>query len=109
MRLWLDDLRKPPFGYVWVKTYDEAIRALPEDECVTVSLDHDLAEEHYSGDFSRAKSGYDVAKFIVENNIKLDYITVHSFNPVGAENMVALLRNAGYVVRRVTPQEMYNE
>lgn len=37
------------------------------------------------------------------------YITVHSFNPVGAENMVALLRNAGYVVRRVTPQEMYNE
>lgn len=41
--------------------------------------------------------------------MKLRYITVHSFNPVGAENMVALLQNAGYVVRRVTPQEMYNE
>ena len=112
MRLWLDDLRKPPFGYVWVKTYDEAVAALALtsfDGCTTISLDHDLAEEHYSGDFSRAKSGYDIAKFIVENNIKLDYITVHSFNPVGAANMVALLRNAGYVVRRVTPQEMYNE
>ena len=49
-RLWLDDRRRPPWGYdLWAKTADQAIELLLAHDIEHASLDHDLAEEHYEG------------------------------------------------------------
>lgn len=52
-----------------------------------VDFDNDLGEE---------LEGYDVAKFIVENEIALDAFRVHSMNSVGRANIRQLLNHYGY-------------
>lgn len=63
---------------------------------IWVDFDHDLGME---------KSGYDVAKWIVENRISNLKFHIHSMNPVGAANIHQLLTTYGYeeyeYVRRV--------
>ena len=66
---------------------------------VIVSLDHDLADCHYVGDFSdpNEKTGMDCAKWLidycVDNNKQLPEYYVHSMNPVGRKNIQSLLDN----------------
>lgn len=63
-----------------------------------IFLDHDLESHHKM--FRHSQTGYDVAKFLVENNLqKQAIIYVHSMNPVGGNNIVKLLDNAGYEVQ----------
>lgn len=52
-----------------------------------IDFDHDLGE---------GKTGYDVAKYIVENQIPVEGYTVHSMNPVGAWNIHQLMSHYGY-------------
>ena len=52
-----------------------------------LDLDHDLGEE---------KTGYDICKFIVENQIPILGYTLHTMNPVGRQNMKQLLSHYGY-------------
>lgn len=56
------------------------------DMCI--DFDHDLGE---------GKTGYDVAKYIVENNIPLKRYVIHSRNPVGTWNIQQLLNHYGYI------------
>lgn len=42
MKLWLDDVRPAPEGWVWVKTVDEAKKLLESGQVQQASLDHDL-------------------------------------------------------------------
>jgi hypothetical protein len=42
VRVWLDDVRKAPEGWVHVKTPEEAIDLLRSGEVEEISLDHDL-------------------------------------------------------------------
>lgn len=94
--IWLDDVRVLPtdtYKYykkvIWAQTYEDAIEALNSyiDFTITIDFDHDLGTE---------KTGYDVAKYIVENNIKIANFSVHSANPVGAQNIIQLLEHYGY-------------
>ena len=93
IRLWVDDMRPAPGGFVPCRSYKEAITAFEiftsEDnmEIELISLDHDLGEK---------KTGYDIAKYIVEHKIPIDFYQVHSMNPVGRENIVHLLNHYGY-------------
>lgn len=97
MKLWLDDLRKAPFGWHRVKTADECIETLQRvgDAVTELSLDHDLAEEHYEGtgysEAPRTKTGYAVVAWMVENNVWPPVIYLHTLNPVGRENMRSTL------------------
>jgi hypothetical protein len=52
---------------------------------VSLSLDHDLGEGQ--------KTGYDIAKWMVETKIYPPYIFVHSLNSVGAANIRQLLEH----------------
>jgi hypothetical protein len=118
MRVWLDDVRQMPFGYdAWAKTADEAITALRDHDVDHISLDHDLADEHYpdgldSGvdyDSYREKTGYSVVLWMVENNKFPKSIHVHSLNTVGVASMLStLLRYApeGTEILRVMPPSM---
>jgi hypothetical protein len=87
-----------------VRNYDEFVAAIKELGVPQfVSFDHDLADEHYVEGFAgatprtdyREKTGYDCAKFLLahcmENGHHLPPFAVHSMNPVGRENIRALL------------------
>ena len=121
MKLWLDDERPAPEGWVWVKTAAEAIRALADQDCEFIthmSFDHDLADVHYdywyvahhpgASGFSeevrsearelaaREKTGYDVLLWMAEHNVwPTEACYVHSHNSVGAERMVGVINRYG--------------
>ena len=99
--LWVDDARNPmeddwmnfsPIGrnckVIWAQSYQEAIDFLEKEWPDAICLDHDLGEE---------KSGYDIAKYIVDRCIdegkKLPEFASQSANPVGRENIITLLSN----------------
>ena len=86
MRVYLDDERPTPPGWVRVFWPDEAIALLATGAVVEISLDHDL------GDDSRG-TGYDVVLWIEEavatRGFKPPAIRVHSANSSAREKMEA--------------------
>lgn len=98
--IWVDDIR--PAMYLSdlddckvevCHNYDQAITVLDKvkstwtDARAFLFLDHDLGED---------KSGYDVAKYVVENEIPITAFYCHSMNPVGRDNINQLLTHYGY-------------
>ncbi len=86
MNLWLDDERPAPFGWVWARSYDEAVSFCGAIDFGCCSLDHDLG-----GD----KSGYDFICFLEERASEggaLPAIDVHTDNPVGRERMLLAIK-----------------
>lgn len=88
--LYVDDIRKPniirystySYEIIVSRNYNDAINMLNICKFNAIDLDHDLGEE---------KTGYDICKYIIENNIKLDRVYIHTSNPVGRDNMKQLL------------------
>ena len=94
MYIYVDDIRSPiekRNDLVICRNYTEAITII--DQCIEegrsfiIDLDHDLGEE---------KSGYDIAKYIVEQQYMDCSFKVHSANPVGRENIRQLVTHYGY-------------
>jgi len=79
-------------------SFDNAIKVFEEHkEFDVMFLDHDLGGRVYV-DSSDLNTGYQVAKYMVENNITSKEIIVHSLNPAGVQNMLAILpKHAKYV------------
>ncbi len=77
MKVFLDDMRKPPAGWKLVAWPDEAIKLLKTGKVTDLSLDHDL------GDDERG-TGYDVVLWIEEQVVTKKFnppnIKVHSAN-----------------------------
>jgi hypothetical protein len=107
-KLYLDDIRTAPEGWVLVTNYNELVafitqHGLPE----AISFDHDLADEHHLGftenvinyESYREKTGYDCAKWLFEycltNQLPLPKWQVHSRSIVGARNIEKLLSSFG--------------
>ena len=86
MKVFLDDLRTPPDGWIHVYWPDEAIELLKTGEVTEISLDHDL------GDDDRG-TGYDVVLWIEEAAVTAGFkppkITVHSANSAARLRMEA--------------------
>lgn len=82
-KIYLDDERKTPIGWLRAYSYIECIVLLKAFNPTHLSLDHDLGSD---------KTGYDVIKWI-ENKVYSyssyhpPIITVHSANPVGRNNI----------------------
>ena len=100
MKLWIDDTRPAPEGYVWCKSVNEAkdtilllelYATVNEDYKVElIDLDHDAGD--YAGE------GGDYIRLLdwLEET-KRDYpIHIHSMNPVGVENMRRIIRRNGW-------------
>ena len=99
-QLYIDDLRHPKTNKNWIvlRNYENTIQWLKSHGCPHyISFDHDLGMK---GSLE-AKSGYDIAKWIVNQDIELNgefipkefEFNVHSANPVGAKNISSLLNN----------------
>jgi len=89
MKIFLDDERIAPEGWMQARWPDEVIILLQTKEVSHLSLDHDL------GDDQRG-TGYDVLSWI-ENELVLNkrmppaHINVHSANPAARVRMVAAI------------------
>ena len=70
MKLFLDDIRNEPSGYVLVRSFEDCIFELGTKDYDTVSLDYSLGERF---------TGLDVLKWMVRNN-KFPKIAEHSLH-----------------------------
>ena len=82
MKLYLDDIRQSPTGWLWCKSVEDAIASVtlfgvPEE----MDLDHDLGK----------RTGMDFIKWLSEHSQIVPKWRVHSMNPVGKANMEAFL------------------
>lgn len=80
MKVFLDDERQTPEGWIGVRWPEEAIHLLQKYQVTDLSLDHDLGE---TGD--KARTGYDVILWLEEQVVTNQFvppenITVHSSN-----------------------------
>ena len=99
INIFLDDIRIPlDDNWLIVKNYNQFIEifnvpGFSLDEVGLISLDHDL------GEIIDEKTGYDVAKWLVELSIyshkDLPLVQVHSANTVGANNIIQYIN--GYL------------
>jgi hypothetical protein len=89
MKVWLDDERAAPDGWIPVRSPEEAIMLLRTGEVTELSLDHDLG----LATSDRERTGYDVLLWLEEAVVTeswrgpLPAIHVHSANPVGRKKM----------------------
>ena len=103
MKLWLDDVRPAPRGYEWIKTVNTAKRAIIETENRNVCGLYDLNcsitlidLDHDAGNY--AQDGGDYIKLLdwLEETGRNYPIRIHSMNPVGVENMRAIIHRNGW-------------
>jgi len=111
-KLFLDDIRNPKSdGWEIVRNYEDFVKYITENGLPDeISFDHDLgddiARENVENGMSKkkaralkkeSKSGYDCAKWLCEycwgNGIPLPTWNVHSANPVGRDNIIAILQS----------------
>ena len=77
MKVYLDDVRKPPKGWTLVLWPDELIKLLKKGNVDEISLDHDLGDD-------KRGTGYDVLtwieKEVVLKGFKPPKINIHTAN-----------------------------
>ena len=105
MKLWVDDVRQPPdydklsCSWLWCKSVDQVKTAIDWyehnmwDDTIIIDLDHD------AGDY--ASQGGDYIKILdwLEREGIVDtgyFFHIHSMNPVGVQNMKAIIDHNGW-------------
>ena len=103
MKLWVDDVRPAPEGYVWVKDVIDAKHLIEfaERKCLSyfdggyyklelIDIDHDAGEYAiYGGDYIKLLDW-------LEETGRNYPIRIHSMNPVGVANMRAIIKRNGW-------------
>ena len=93
MKLWIDDVRPAPDGYIWAKSVNDAKKNIiavevyhKKDPVELIDIDHD------AGDF--ACDGGDYIKFLdqLEDTSRNYPIRIHSQNIVGVANMRRIIK-----------------
>lgn len=95
MFVWLDDepYRDPALsGWTIVRTADEAIELLQNNQVDIISLDHDLADFRQDP-YPREVTGMHVVDWMIKNGVFPSIINIHSFNPSAAKRMYQKLRD----------------
>jgi len=91
MKLWLDDVRPPPRGWAWSKTVQDAIGKLQTGQFTEVSLDYDL--DHTDGRRKGTEVMQWLSQAVIEGQVPMPLIHVHTANPVGASQFAWLWRS----------------
>lgn len=106
MKLWIDDLRPAPEGYVWCRNVKEAKWRIEtaEDVCTIFPLVDEkppielIDIDHDAGDY--ANDGGDYIRLLdwLEETGRNYPIRIHSQNVVGRMNMEAICRRNGWTI-----------
>lgn len=92
MKIWLDDERKAPNNFIWVKTVDEFYDLLKDNEIIEeVSLDNDLGANQKEG--YHAITQY-IASLLSGSNCKINKFELHTKNIVARDKMLSLINSA---------------
>jgi len=123
MKIWVDDIREAPKGYRWIKSVNEAIKlieasdrhidkAMERGHNAFINRDYAARNKFYkhandwdieiididhdAGDY--ASDGGDYIKLLdwLEETGRNYPIRIHSMNPVGRENMRAIIQKNGW-------------
>lgn len=100
MKLWVDDVRPAPEGYVWCQTVEEAKATILMLELYATISDSHKVElidlDHDAGDY--ASEGGDYIKLLdwLEVTGRNYPIRIHSMNPVGVANMRRIIERNGW-------------
>ena len=106
MRLWIDDVRPAPEGYIWVTSVRLAKWAIEKCEQANVYAQKQglkgrmvvelIDIDHDAGDY--AYDGGDYIKLLdwLEETGRNYPIRIHSMNPVGVANMRAIIERNGW-------------
>ena len=97
MRLWIDDVRPAPEGYVWIKSVNDAKADIEYLEDLNESIYIEVIDiDHDAGDF--AYDGGDYIKLLdwLEETGRNYPIRIHSMNPVGCANMRRIIERNGW-------------
>ena len=95
MKLWVDDLREAPEGYVWCKSVNQAkelicLRAVTKQNIELIDIDHDAGDYAWDGgDYIKLLDWLEVVGYNYP-------IRIHSMNPVGVENMRRIIERNGW-------------
>ena len=110
MRIYLDDMRTPTeAGWIIARNFAEfknKIELFGIENIQEISFDHDLADFTRIDGISNEWTGFDAAKWLVENYTNFEgtgyfdnpqnpfpKVNVHSNNPAGAKNIQTYLNN----------------
>lgn len=87
MKIWLDDIRPAPEGYVWCKSVNSAKSVIEsaKEPILLIDCDHDMGDYAYDGG-----DGIKLLDWLVENSLFFP-IKLHTMNPVGRENMLRMI------------------
>lgn len=96
MKLWIDDIRSAPEGYVWCMSVGIAKSMIIWYECENESIDL-IDIDHDAGDYTY--DGGDYIKILdwLEETGRNYPIRIHSANPVGVENMRRIIKRNGWI------------
>ena len=92
MKLWIDDIRPAPDGFIWCKSVNQAKAAITTYEhqysCdnILIDLDNDAADYFKILDWLKEKNIVDTGYFF----------KIHSKNPVGIMKMEDIIRHNGW-------------
>lgn len=95
MKLFLDDLRNAPKGWVLCRSINEMLLMFEQERHIdAISLDHDLGCNDSGYFICHSETGYDFCKWLIEQPEEVwpELIILHTANPVGRDNMRQLLK-----------------
>lgn len=112
MKIWIDDVRPAPEGYVWCKSVNEAKNTITDAQAKfadmfrkglapdpylyieLISLDHDAGEYAYDGgDYIKL---LDWLEWLYQGKGTYTQFHLHSMNPVGVANMRQIIQRNGW-------------
>jgi hypothetical protein len=95
IKIWVDDVRPAPKGYIWIRSVNEAKRffssPIGKNRIIAlVDLDHDAGDfASFGGDYIRLLDWF-------EETGRNYPIRLHSMNPVGIQNMRRVITKNGW-------------
>ena len=105
IKVWIDDIRDTPEGYIWCRSTNSALRFITqnEDYIELIDIDHDAGDyQKDGGDFIAVLKELERLSrnprwsSIYKDIIKRYSFRIHSANPVGVQNMRAIIQANGW-------------
>ena len=91
MKLWIDDVRPAPYGYYQIRSVDAAIAYIEASD--KFNIDIELIDiDHDAGDYAIYGGDYIRLLDWLERTGRNYPIHIHSMNPVGVQNMRAIIQ-----------------
>ncbi len=96
MKIWVDDVRPAPEGYVWAKSVNDAKWILYGNMITNRPIEL-LDIDHDAGDYAAEGGDYiELLNWLEEYMLCYFPIRIHSMNPVGVENMRRIIERNGW-------------